>query len=77
MVYKVEQGMVLKNRNVPKAIPVGELFSNEAISVAFCVVLKKSEGSPPKVGRNCIFTLKHMLWLKISNHKVVCQCVLH
>ena len=46
MVYKVEEGMVLKNRNVPKVIPVGELFSNEAISVAFCIVLKKSEGSP-------------------------------
>ena len=47
MVYKVAEGMVLKNRNVPKAIPVGELFSNEAISVSFFVVLKKSEGSPP------------------------------
>ena len=46
MIYKVEEGMVLKNRNVPKAISAGELFSNEAISVAFCVVLKKAKDRP-------------------------------
>ena len=42
MVYKVEEGMVLKNRNVPKAISVGELLSYEAISV----VLKKAKDRP-------------------------------
>ena len=45
-----------------KVILVGELFSKQAISVAFCIVLKKSEGSPPKVKRNGIFTLKLLLW---------------
>ena len=34
--------MVAKNCNVPKATPVGELFSNEAISV----VRKKAKGRP-------------------------------
>ena len=29
-----------------KAISAGELFSNEAISVAFCVVLKKAKDRP-------------------------------
>ena len=30
----------------PKAILEGDLFSNEAISVAFCIVLKKVKDRP-------------------------------